>query len=193
MTVVFWSTPEPMWLYLTPHHDGFLCNAIWGLKSQAQSTELSCLALHVLCHLWIPWIFSQYSVWYLVSLTHLWNLAQSDELWSSFVCKNSRCSFYIQIDLPWPITNSPAYCKLFQNSLIWIFYNLFTSFCLCPNFFEMCCNQAKVVNLLNTFTSVSENFGNIFFLLLNLNTRHERGHRRHDTREDIGDMTRERT
>ncbi len=68
--------------------------------------------------------------------------------------------------IPWPTTNWPAYCKLFQNSLMWIFYNLFTSFCLCPNFFEMCCSQAKVVNLLNSFTLVSENFGNLFFVLL---------------------------
>ncbi len=28
--------------------------------------------------------------------------------------------------MPWPITNSPAYCERFQNSLTWIFYNLFT-------------------------------------------------------------------
>ncbi len=25
-----------------------------------------------------------------------------------------------------PMTNSPAYCELFQNTLVWIFYNLFT-------------------------------------------------------------------
>ncbi len=61
MTAVFWSTPEPMWLYLT-QHDGFLWNAIWGLKGQVHSTELSCLALHVLWFIWIPWIFSQYCV-----------------------------------------------------------------------------------------------------------------------------------
>ncbi len=27
--------------------------------------------------------------------------------------------------IPWLITNSPAYCELFQNSLTWIFYNLY--------------------------------------------------------------------
>ncbi len=54
---------SPLWLYLTPQHDSFLCNAIGGVKGQAHSPELSCLALHVLWFLWIPWIFSQYYVW----------------------------------------------------------------------------------------------------------------------------------
>ncbi len=64
-------------------------------------------------------------MWFLICLTLLsWNLAQSDEPWSSFaktemllLCRNM---------IPWPITNSPAYCELFQKSLTWIFYNLFT-------------------------------------------------------------------
>ncbi len=142
MTVVFWSTPEPMWLYLTPQHDGFLCNAIWGVKGQAHSPELSCLDRHVLWFLWTPWIFFTllYMVvgewpkffailhcvmWFLICLTLLsWNSAQSDEPWSSFA-KTEMLLLYPNM-IPWPITNSPAYCELFQKSLTWIFYNLFT-------------------------------------------------------------------
>ncbi len=143
MTVVFWSTPEPMWLYLTPQHDGFLCNAIWGLKGQAHSTEVSCLALHVLWVLWIPWIFSQYYVWYLVKdlnslqfcigkcdFWFVWHFSR--EIWNkvmshdpALLAKTEMLLLY-QNMIPWPITNSPAYCELFQNSLTWIFYNFFT-------------------------------------------------------------------
>ncbi len=82
MTVVFWSTPEPMWLFLTPQHDGFLCNG--GLKGQAHSTEVSCLALHVLWFLWIPWIFSQYYVWYLGKDLNLCNFALRNVIFDLF-------------------------------------------------------------------------------------------------------------
>jgi len=103
-----------MWLYFTPQHDGFLCNAIWGLKGQAHSAEVSCLALRVRARvrrfLWIPWIFSQYYVWYailqwemwffFICLTLLsWNLAQSDEPWSSFACKDWDAPFIPKHDL----------------------------------------------------------------------------------------------
>ncbi len=49
--------------------------------------------------------------------------------------------------MPWPITNSPAYCELFQNSLTWIFYNLFTFiFASVPTFLECCsCQNSKFV------------------------------------------------
>ncbi len=154
MTAVFWSTPEPMWLYLT-QHDGFLWNAIWGLKGQVHSTELSCLALHVLWFIWIPWIVSQYCVvlgkrpkffclvfylvkdqislpffysktWFFYSFdTSLMKCALSDESWSSFACEDWGAPLYPNM-IPWPITNSLVYCELFQNNIKWIFYNLLT-------------------------------------------------------------------
>ncbi len=101
-----------LWLYLTPQHDGFLCNAIWGVKGQAHSPELSCLALHVLWFLWIPWIFSQYYVWYLVKdlnslqfciakcdFWFVWHFSR--EIWHKVMSHDPalqrlRCSFYTQ-------------------------------------------------------------------------------------------------
>ncbi len=67
-------------------------------------------------------------MWFLICLTLLlWNLAQSDEPWSSFVCKDWDAPFIPKHGiLAYCMTNSPAYCELFQNSLTWIFYNLFT-------------------------------------------------------------------
>ncbi len=132
-----------LWTHLAIFNDGFWCNAIWGLKGHAHSTEVSCLALHRLRFLWIPWIFSQYYVWYLVKdlnslqfciakcdfdlfATSLMKFG-SDEPWSSFACKDCTPLLLLyQNMIPWAITNSPAYCELFQNSLTWIFYNLFT-------------------------------------------------------------------
>ncbi len=104
-------------------------------------------------------------MWFLISLTLLsWNLAQSDELWSSFVCKN----FLYPNMIPWP-TNSPAYCKLFQNSLMWIFYNLFTFILPLSQLFWNMLQPSKICSYLqNTFTLVSENFGNLFFVLLSI-------------------------
>ncbi len=126
MTVVFWSTPEPMWLFLTPQHDGFLCNSIWGLKGQARSTEVSCLALHVLWFLWIPWIFSQYYVWYLgkdlkslqfcIAKCDFWFVWHfSREIWHKVMSHDPALLAKTEILLlypnmiPWTITNSPAY------------------------------------------------------------------------------------
>ncbi len=159
MTVVFWSTPEPMWLYLTPQHDGFLCNAIWGLKGQAHSTEVS-LALHILWFLWIPWIFSQYYVWYLekdlnslqfcIAKCDFWFVWHFHGIWHkvmshdpALLAKTEMLLLYPNM-IPWPITNSPAYCELFQNSLMWIFYNLFHFYSASvPTFFGMCCSRQK--------------------------------------------------
>ncbi len=142
MTVVFWSTPEPMWLYLTPQHDGFLCSAIWGLKGHAHSPEVSCLALHVLRFLWNSlnlftilcmvvvkrhkfFAILHWEMWFLV----IWHL--SHEIWHkvmnhdpALLAKTEMLLLYPNM-IPWPITNAPTYCELFQNSLIWIFYNLF--------------------------------------------------------------------
>ncbi len=131
-----------MWLYLTPQHDGFLCNTIWGLKGQAHSTDVSCLALHVLWFLWLSWIFSQYYVWYLAKdLNSLqFCIAKCDFLFvwhfssklmhkvmshdTALLAKTEILLLYPNT-IPWLITNSPAYCELFQNSLTWIFYNLY--------------------------------------------------------------------
>ncbi len=112
---VFWSTPEPMWLYLTPQHDGFLCNAICGLEGRAHSTAVSYLALHVLWFLWIPWIVSHCYVWYLVKdlnslqfciakcdFWFVWHFSceiwHSDEPWSSFACKDWDAPFILKHD-----------------------------------------------------------------------------------------------
>ncbi len=132
-TVVFWSTPEPMGLYLTPQNDGFLCNAIWGLKGQAHSTEVFCLALHVLGFLWIPRIVSQYYLWYLVKdLNSLPFCFAKCDFWfvwhfSREICHKVmshgpalKCSLYTKHD------TLTYYHLLFQNGLTWIFYNLFT-------------------------------------------------------------------
>ncbi len=63
-----------------------------------------------------------WEMWFLICLTILsWNLAQGYEprSWDAPFTVNP-------IMIPWPITNSPAYCGLSQNSLTWIFYKLFT-------------------------------------------------------------------
>ncbi len=96
---------------LTPQHDSFLCSAIWGLKGHAHSPEVSCLALHVLRFLWNSlnlftilcmvvvkrhkfFAILHWEMWFLVYLTPLsWNLAQSDEPWSSFACKDWDAPF----------------------------------------------------------------------------------------------------
>ncbi len=88
-------------------------------------------------------IFSQYYVWYLVKDVNSFQFALRNVIFDLFdtslvkfgtkewamiqLClKKLRCYFYTQNMIPWPITNSPTYCELFQNSLMWIFYNLFT-------------------------------------------------------------------
>ncbi len=148
MTVVPWSTPEPMWLYLTPQHDGFLCNAIWGLKGQAHSTEL---ALRVLWFLWIPWISSQYHVWYLVKdLNSLqFCIAKSDfwfvwhfshEIWLkvlsydlALIAKTEMLLLYPNM-IPWPITKFPC----FRYSI-----NLFNFILPRPKFLGICLQPSK--------------------------------------------------
>ncbi len=99
-------------------HVAIFNTSAWRFLMQSEGSmvkhiqpEVSCLALHVLWFLWIPWIFSQYYAWCLVKdlnslqlciakcdfwhvflflLTLLsWNLAQSDEPWSSFACKDA--------------------------------------------------------------------------------------------------------
>ncbi len=130
-----------VWLFLTPQHDGSLCNAIWGLKGQAHSTEFSCLALHVLWFIWIPWIFSQYYVWYLekdskyyfqfcivkLNFRFVWYFSRAicQKVMShdsALLAKTEMLLLYPN-KIPWPITDSPPYSELFQISLMWIFYN----------------------------------------------------------------------
>ncbi len=162
MTVVFWSTPEPMWLYLTPQHDCFLCNTIWGVKVQAHSTEISCLALQILWFLWIPSIFSQCYTSYLVkdrnslqfciakcNFWFVWHFSR--EIWHkvmshdpALLAKTEMLLLYPNM-LLWPITNSPVYCELFRNRLTWIFDNLFT-FILPLSFFGACCRHPKHIH-----------------------------------------------
>ncbi len=59
---------------------------------------------------------------------------------------------------PWPITNSPAYCEPFQNSLTWIFYNLFTFISpLSHLFWIVAAVKNKICSYLqNTFTLVKK-------------------------------------
>ncbi len=114
MTVVFWSTPEPMWLYLTPQHDSFLCNAIWGLKGHTHSPEVSRLALHRLRFVWIPWIFSQYYVWQLVKdLNSLWFYIEKFNFWfvwfwfvwdAPFIPKHDTLTYYQFTCLLWTVS-----------------------------------------------------------------------------------------
>ncbi len=74
---------------------------------------------------WKTYIFCNFALSFLICLMLLsWNLAQSDELWSSFACKD------------WDAPFKPKHCPLtyyqftwrepFQNSLMWIFYNILT-------------------------------------------------------------------
>ncbi len=63
-------------------------------------------------------------MWFLICLTLLsWNVAQSHD--PALLAKTEMLLLYPNM-IPWPITNSSAYCELFQNSLTWIFYNFFT-------------------------------------------------------------------
>ncbi len=149
MTVVPWSTPEPMWLYLTPQHDGFLCNAIWGLKGQAHSTELalrctvisldslnlftiSCMILGERLKFFA---ILHREMWFLNCSTLLsWNLTESVELWSCIDCKDWDAPFIPKHD-----TSIYYQFPCFGYSII---FSLL--FCLCPNFFGMCCSRQKL-------------------------------------------------
>ncbi len=93
-------------------------------------------------------------IWFLICLTLLlWNLAQSDEPWSRFACKDWDAPFI-------PKHDTLTY-YLFQNSLTWILYNLFT--------FILPLSKNKIGSYLqNTCTLVSDNFGNLFFVLLSI-------------------------
>ncbi len=132
--------------------------------------------------LWILWIFSQYYVWYLVKdlnslqfciakcdFWFVWHF--SHKIWyevmshdPALLAKTEMLLLYPNM-IHWPITNSPAYCELFQNSLAWIFYNLFPLiFASVPTVLECVAAVKKRIcsYLQNTFTLVRENFGKLF-------------------------------
>ncbi len=111
--------------------------------SKVKHIQLRFHALPLLGFLWIPWIFSQYYVWYLVKdLNSLqFCIAKCDfwfvwlfshEIWHKVMSYDPALLAKTEMLLlhpnmtPWPLINSPAYYELFQNSLKRIFYNLFT-------------------------------------------------------------------
>ncbi len=82
----------------------------------------------LLWFLWIPWIFSQYHVWYLVKDNSLqfciakcyfwfvWHFSR--EIWHKGMSHDKLEMLLLYPNMiPWPITSSPDYCELFQNSL----------------------------------------------------------------------------
>ncbi len=81
-------------------------------------------------------------MWFLICLTlPSWNLAQSDEPWSSFACKDWDAPFIPKQDT---LTYYKFTCILgivsnqFKTDVDIIFSLLFD---LCPNFFGLCCSH----------------------------------------------------
>ncbi len=121
---------------------------------------------------WKTLILCNFALRILICLTHFsWNLAQSDEPWSSFACKDWDAPFI-------PKHDTLAYYQFTCLWLTWIFYNHFTF--MLPlsqlfwnvsqqskkNLFMCRSSQKKICSYLqNTITLVSENFGNLFFVL----------------------------
>ncbi len=132
--MVFRSNPEPMWLCWTSQHDGFLCNAIWGLKGHAftwgflpcpTQTEISLNSLNLFTILCIvvgvrPKFFASllWEMWFLICSTLIMKFG------TKLLANTGMLLLYPNM-IPSP-TNWPAYCGLSQNSLTWIFYNIFT-------------------------------------------------------------------
>ncbi len=127
----FWSTPEPMWLYLTLQHDGFSYNAIWWLKGHANSSEVFCF------YPYTDWDFSGFPESFhsmvfgeILIQNYLWFCIEKCDFWfvwhkvmshdwdrdDPFIPKHDTLAY---------ITSPPAYCEPFQNILIWIFNSLF--------------------------------------------------------------------
>ncbi len=65
------------------------------------------------CDFWFAWHFS----------CEIWHKVMSHD--PALLAKSEMLLLYPNM-IPLPIIKSPAYWKLFQNSLTWIFYNLFT-------------------------------------------------------------------
>ncbi len=91
-----------------------------------------------------------------------WNLAQSDESWSSFACKDWNAPFMPKHDT--------LTCYQFTY-LLWTVtkeFNMDNHFTFIFNFFVMCCSRQKkkCLYLQNTFTLVSENLENHIFVIL---------------------------
>ena len=116
METVFWSTfqhvwDKPAWFLMQCHlrawkshtfNRGFLPCPTWteiSMDSLWTYTSLSCIEKYDF------WIFIQFS----------------NEIWHKVVSHNWDAPF-----IPTPITNSPAYCGLFQNRLNWIFCKSFS-------------------------------------------------------------------
>ncbi len=76
--------------------------------------------------------------------------------------------------IPWPITNSPVNCELFQNSLTWIFYNLFSFILPLLQLFGVLQPSKMCLYLQKAFKLVSKNFGNLFFVLLSIKQKFKR-------------------
>ncbi len=90
-----------MWPHLCTAHIFTVLNLRWN------SLQF-CIAK---CDFWFVWHFSR-EIWHKVMSHDPALLAKMLLLYPNMI--------------PWPITNSPAYCELFHNSLTWIFYNLFS-------------------------------------------------------------------
>ncbi len=107
-------------------------------------------------------------MWCLICLTLLsWNLAQSDEPWSSFACKDWDAPFIPKHDT---LTYYQFTCLLWtvSNSLTWIFYNLFTFILPLSQLFGMCCkpSKTKFVHIYKYIYVGQWNFGHLCLIIL---------------------------
>ncbi len=159
MTVVFWSTPEPMWLYLT--RCTLYMTISYVMPSEGSKVKHIQLKFPALLYMSVisldslnlstifctvlrerPNLFAilHCKMWFLICLTLLsWNLAQSD-----FACKDWGAHFILKHDT---LTYYQFTCLLWTVSKqfnVDISINVSLLFCLCPNFFGMCCNSQKL-------------------------------------------------
>ncbi len=136
----------------------------WGFLPCPTCTVISLDSLNlftILCMV-LDFLF----VWHFYR--EIWHKVMSQH--PAFLAKTEMLLLYPNM-IPWPITNSPAYCELFQNSLTWIFYNLFTFILPLSQLFWNVLQPSKnkiCSYLQNTFTLVSENLENLFFVLLSI-------------------------
>ncbi len=149
----------------------------WGFLSCPSCTVISLDSLNhftILCMLLgkRPTFFAMLhcEMWFLICLTLLlWNLAQSDEPWSSFAGKDRDAPFIPKHDT---FTYYQFTCLLWivSKQITWIFYNLFTFILPLSQLFwnVLQPSKTKFVHIYKIHLRCSENFGNLFFVLLSI-------------------------
>ena len=85
VTMIFQSTPEPMWLCPSWWHDGISNNTAWRLNGHAHSAAVSALGLYAPRFPLTPWIFSRYyELWMVKDLNSLQSCAKKHCLWTDW-------------------------------------------------------------------------------------------------------------